>query len=164
MPAAQTLKDAYLDELSDLWSSNDQMQAIVKEMAGQAADPKLRQTLEKSVGAIASHTATLKSLLDTNGGHGKEHCSGMEGLVREARKHALDTQTGRPELRDLAIIAQYQRMSHYGLAGFGTAAAYAHALNRTEDETKLKEIVSSIYKGDEYSTHLAEHLERAVAA
>jgi ferritin-like metal-binding protein YciE len=53
----------------------------------------------------------------------------MEGLVAEAKKHALDEEL-EPSMRDLVIIAQYQRVSHYGLAGFGTAAAYAEALSR----------------------------------
>ena len=62
-------------------------------------------------------------------------------------------------LNDLAIIAQFQRMSHYGLAGFGTAAAYAKALGRPDDEAALKSMVSNIYQGDEIATRLAERLE-----
>jgi hypothetical protein len=61
------------------------------------------------------------------------------------------------------LITQYQRMSHYGLAGFGTAAAYAEALGMTEEAKKLKSIVSDIYKADEYSSHLAESAQRAAA-
>jgi ferritin-like metal-binding protein YciE len=55
----------------------------------------------------------------------------MEGLVAEAKKHALDEELD-PSLRDLAIVAQYPRMSHYGLAGFGTPAAYAEALGEKD--------------------------------
>jgi hypothetical protein len=50
--------------------------------------------------------------------------------------------------------------SHYGLAGFGTAAAYASKLDRKEDETKLKSIVADIYKADVFSTRMAERLEK----
>src|SRR6478736_2503918 len=67
------------------------------------------------------------------------------------------------QLRDVAMIAQYQRMSHYGVAGFGTAAAYATALGKTDDANKLKQIVADIYRADEYSSQLAENTERAVA-
>ena len=42
-------------------------------------------------------------------------------------------------------------MSHYGLAGFGTAAAYASALGMKDDAAKLKSIASDIYKADEYT-------------
>ena len=40
----------------------------------------------------------------------------MEGLVEEAKHHALEEDMD-GQLRDLVIISQYQRMSHYGLAG-----------------------------------------------
>jgi ferritin-like metal-binding protein YciE len=102
-------------------------------------------------------------LLDTAGGSGIDHCRGMEGLVREAKAHVVDGASGDERLNDLVIVAQYQRMSHYGLAGFGTAAAYAKALNRTADEQVLKSIVSARYRGDEIASRLAERLEAGAA-
>jgi len=67
-------------------------------------------------------------------------------------------------LLDVVILAQYQRMSHYGLAGFGTAAAYANALHMSEDHAALTQIVSDIYQGDEYATALAAKAEHVAAA
>ena len=58
----------------------------------------------------------------------------------------------------MTIIAQYQRMSHYGLAGFGSAAAYAKALGKEDDVTQLKGIVAEIYKSDKYASKLGEKL------
>jgi Domain of unknown function (DUF892) len=55
-------------------------------------------------------------------------------------------------------------MSHYGLAGFGTAAAYANALGMNDDAAKLKSIASDIYKADDYTSKLAERSEQAAAA
>jgi ferritin-like metal-binding protein YciE len=57
---------------------------------------------------------------------------------------------------DAVIIAQYQRMSHYGIAGFGTAAAFADALGRAADARQLDQITKDIYGSDEYLSHLAE--------
>jgi hypothetical protein len=54
-------------------------------------------------------------------------------------------------------------MSHYGLAGFGTAAAYAKALGLEDDEAKLKRIVGDIYRADEFGSHMAEQLEKISA-
>ncbi|RYE91662.1 MAG: DUF892 family protein, partial [Oxalobacteraceae bacterium] len=59
-------------------------------------------------------------------------------------------------LLDAIIIAQYQRMTHYGIAGFGTAAAYAEALGKSEDAEKLNMATKEIYGGDEYMTQLSE--------
>ena len=163
MPSPGSLKDVYVDEMRDLWSANDQMQRVMKSLSDKASDAKLKDMLTKSVDGIGQHTAMVKSLVEAQGGDvGKEHCKGMEGLVAEAKKHAVDAGAD-TQLRDLLIIAQYQRMSHYGIAGFGTAAAYASALGLKEDATKLKTIVSDIYKADEYTSKLAEQSEKAAA-
>ena len=147
--------------LRDLWSANDQMAAALKEIGAKVRHEKLRKTLEGSVAGIGKHTAMLKSVIEANGGETKDHCRGMEGLVKEARKHALEEPASDPALGPLVVIAQYQRMSHYGLAGFGTAAAYARALGREEDADTLETIVGDIYNADEYGSQMAEQLEDA---
>lgn len=163
MPSTGNLKDVYIEELRDLWSANDQMQRVMKSLSQKASDKKLKDLLERSVAGIEKHTETLRSVLEAQGGNtGKDHCKGMEGLVAEAKKHALEGEL-EGQLRDVVILAQYQRMSHYGLAGFGTAAAYAGALGLKDDVTKLKAIVSDIYKADEYTSQLAERTEKAAA-
>jgi ferritin-like metal-binding protein YciE len=163
MSSASTLKDVYIEELRDLWSANDQMQRVMQSLSDKASDAKLKELLARSASVIGQHTATLKSILETQDGNvGKDHCKGMEGLVAEAKKHALEGEFD-SQLRDIVIIAQYQRMSHYGLAGFGTAAAYANALGMKGDAAKLKSIASDIYKADEYTSKLAERSEQAAA-
>ncbi|APT60373.1 hypothetical protein RGI145_23805 (plasmid) [Roseomonas gilardii] len=163
MASSQNLKEVYVDEMRDLWSANEQMQQVLQGLSRKASDQKLKEMLDKSVSGIRKHTETLKSVLEQAGGKvAKEHCKGMEGLVAEAKKHALDEDLD-PSMRDLVIIAQYQRMSHYGLAGFGTAAAYAKALGDKDGEQKLKSIVKDIYKADEYISTLAEKAEQAAA-
>ena len=163
MSSASTLNDVYIEEMRDLWSANDQMQRVMQSLSEKASDSKLKEMLAKSVAGIGKHTATLRSILEAQGGNvGQDHCKGMEGLVAEAKKHAIEAELD-GQLRDLVIIAQYQRMSHYGLAGFGTAAAYAGALGMKDDAAKLKAIVGDIYKADEYTSKLAERSEQAAA-
>lgn len=160
MASENDLKTLYEEELGDLWSANDQMQRFVQTLIDKASDPKLKEMLRKSVDGIAQHTQTIQQMVQSYGGK-KDHCKGMEGLVAEARKHVLDTPL-EPELRDLEMIAQYQRMSHYGLAGFGTATAYASVLGLKQDADKLKNIVNDIYAGDQFASHLAVSAEHAV--
>jgi ferritin-like metal-binding protein YciE len=165
MSAPEDLKDIYADEMKDLWSANDQMTKVVKMMADKAHDSKLKQALSKSVTDIAKHADTLKSLLSTSGESvEKEHCKGMEGLVKEATKHVTTAAPKQGELLDIVILAQYQRMSHYGLAGFGTAAAYAKALGMEDHAKKLASIVTDIRKGDDYASRIAEKSETAARA
>ena len=157
MPAPEDFDELYTDEMKDLWSANDQMAAVLKKIASKASDARLKEMLKKSQTGIAEHTKVLKDLIQAAGEKvSKEHCKGMEGLVAEATKHVLEEGPEKGPLLDAIIIAQYQRMTHYGIAGFGTAAAYAGALGREEDQTKLKELVKEIYNGDEYMTVLSE--------
>lgn len=161
---ANSLTEVYATELQDLWSANDQMTKVVKMMSTKAHDPKLKQTLERSVSGITQHADTLKQLLgEIDPKVGKQHCRGMEGLVQEATKHVGEEAPADADLLDVEIISQYQRMSHYGLAGFGTAAAYAKALRKQEHVAKLEKIVGEIYQGDQYASELAERVEAAAA-
>lgn len=80
-----TLKDLYTEELQDLWSANDQMSDVVSAMADKASDSKLADRLSSAKDGIDQHTRLLKSPLeDTDAEMKKEHCKGMEGLVKEA--------------------------------------------------------------------------------
>lgn len=165
MSTPKNLEDIFADELKDLWSANEQMSAVVKVMADKAHDAKLKQALQKSVSDIKKHADTVKTLLaDADEKVEKEHCKGMEGLVKEAMKHISKEAPANDELLDIEILAQYQRMSHYGLAGFGTAAAYAKALGNKDGATKLSSIVSDIHKGDDFASKLAEKTETVAKA
>lgn len=157
MPAPEDMNEIYIDELKDLWSANDQMQRLLKKIASKASDAKLKAILAKSQTGIAGHTDVLKELIAAHGEKvSKEHCKGMEGLVTEATKHIVEEGPKKGPLLDAIIIAQYQRMTHYGIAGFGTAAAYAKALGLKDDNKKLRDATKEIYMGDEYMTQLAE--------
>ncbi|GAC1496481.1 MAG: ferritin-like domain-containing protein [Steroidobacteraceae bacterium] len=162
---ASSLKDVYADELKDLWSANDQMAKVVKVMAEKATDKELKSTLSKSLGSIIRHAEAIKALLlDADEDAEMEHCKGMEGLVKEATKHITKEAPESRELLDIVIIAQYQRMSHYGLAGFGTAAAYAKALGMEKHSAKIDKIVANIHEGDQYASSLAEHAEELASS
>ena len=157
MSKPENLQDLYTHELKDLWSANDQMQRLVQKIVDKPASAKLKTLLSKSEKSIGEHTDLLKELLSTHDVKvSKEHCKGMEGLVSESKKHILEEGPDAGPLLDAVIVAQYQRMTHYGIAGFGTAAAYADALGHKDDYAKLQRATKEIYGGDEYATTLAE--------
>ena len=157
MAEISTLSDLYIDELKDLWSANDQMVRALKKIMPQATSPKLRQMLETSQQGIAGHTKLLKALIaNQDEDVSKEHCKGMDGLAAEAIKHTIEEAPVKGPVLDAAIIAQYQRMTHYGITGFGTVAAFAKALKLDDDNEQLKSAVKDMYAADELMTELAE--------
>lgn len=157
MSQIETLQELYVDELKDLWSSNDQMARALEKIAPVATDADLKSMLLKSQNGIAAHTEVLKALIEAqNETVKKEHCKGMEGLVAEALKHTIQEAPKTGPVLDAAIIAQYQRMTHYGITGFGTVAAFAKALKLDDDARKLEAAVKDMHRGDDMMSQLAE--------
>lgn len=157
MSTPESLQDVYIDELKDLWSANDQMLKVIKKITAKASDASLKDMLTKSQDGIASHTAILKELIAGQDEKvSKDHCKGMEGLAAEATKHVIEEGPDKGPVLDVLIIAQYQRMTHYGIAGFGTAAAFAKALGLKDDNKKLRDATKDIYASDAFMTKLAE--------
>lgn len=157
MSKPENLEDLYIDELKDLWSANDQMGRALKKLVKKISDETLKEMIENSQAGIEKHTEVLKELIKDAGEKvSKEHCKGMEGLVTEATKHLVEEAPDKGPVWDAVMIAQYQRMSHYGIAGFGTAKAYAEALGEKDAVKKLDKATAEIYRCDEYGTKLAE--------
>ena len=151
------MQELYVDELKDLWSASDQMVRALKKISPPATNAKLKSLLEKSPDGLTRHTEMLKTLIAGQGGKvSKEHCKGMEGLVAEAIKHTIDEAPKKGAVLDAAIIAQYQRMTHYGITGFGTVAAFSKALKFPDDNKQLRAAVKEMYVADELMTELAE--------
>ena len=165
MSKISSLQELYVDELKDLWSANDQMARALTKIAPQAENPKLQSMLKKSQMGIAKHTDILKSIIEEQGEKvKKEHCRGMEGLAAEAIKHTVEEAPESGPVLDAAIIAQFQRMTHYGITGFGTVSAFAKALKLTEDQAQLQSCVKEMYQSDELMTELAESAVNIQAA
>lgn len=157
MSTIYNLSDLYIEELKDLWSANDQMARALKKIAPKASHPKLKKMLDDSQMGISGHTDLLKALIANQDEKvSKEHCKGMEGLVTEAVRHTIEDGPKKGPVLDAAIIAQYQRMTHYGITGFGTVAAFSKALKLDDDNKQLRAAVRAMYIADELMTELAE--------
>ena len=157
MARANDLQELYLHLIADTISANQQMAAVVGEMADIAVDDRLAEMLETTEVKIPEHNARLEEILRRHGGNPRtDHCPGMRGLVEEAREHAVEMETDDDAVRDAAIILAVQQMSHYGLAGYGTLAAMARTLGHEEDADTLDADLDEIYDADRYLTFIAE--------
>lgn len=151
-----TLEDLYLEQLKDIYSANKQALDITRAMAEAATDEGLVEALKSGAEGIQDGIKTIEKITD---GHDErpsgEHCKGMEGLVKEARAHALEETFGEDATRDAMIITQYQRLVHYAIAGYGCLAAFADRLELDQDVAALKKCLDASYDGDRTMTDLA---------
>ena len=151
-----TLEDLYLGQLKDIHSANTQALKVTNEMAQAATDTQLADALKSGADGIQEGIDALEMIAkrhdeSVNG----EHCKGMEGLVKEARAHALAQTFGEDATKDAMIITQYQRLVHYAVAGYGCLAAFADRLDLSDDISALKSCLDKTYDGDRTMTSLA---------
>ena len=163
--AMNSLKDIYIDQMQDIYSANTQSAAVTQKLADAATNAELKKALQSGVEGINTGKEKLEQLIR---GHGAdpdgEHCKGMEGLVKEAQAHALEEEFGDDDTRDAMIIAQYQRMVHYGIAGYGCLKAYANRLGLDDEAREHDEMLSHTYDGDSHMNDIARGQVNPAAA
>lgn len=153
----QNLKQLYIEQLQDLYSANRQSMSATGDLAKAASNTELQKALKDGVTGIGDGMSVLSEIIN---GHGEkptgEFCKGMEGLVKEANVHAIEADFADAQLRDAAIIPQYQRMVHYAIAGYGTVVTFANRLGLDQDAAKLEKALDDTYDGDRRMTDIAK--------
>ncbi len=85
---------------------------------------------------------------------GGKKCRAMEGLIAEGEgflnEDSLDA------VRDAGLIAIAQRVEHYEIAAYGTAATYARHLGDAKAEELLRKTLAEEAETDKKLTKLAE--------
>lgn len=160
------LKDLYIDQMQDLYTACKLSRDVVIELEEAAKDDRLKEALHAGHKGIADGMEMLAAIVHEHGEeHSGEHCKGMQGLVAEARAHALEKDFSDDDVRDAMIITQYQRMVHYAIAGYGCCKAFAQRLGLDEEAAKIDKHLSHTYHGDETMTALARNgINKAAAS
>ena len=152
-----TLDELYVHEILDLLDANKQTKPMHQKLLGIATAETLKEALSDAIAGIEKGISALEKLSNRRDRQGvTSTCKAMQGLVREAEAHCVNEKFGDPAVHDASIISQAQRMNHYALAGYGTAAAFAKALGYADDAAVLTEHLRHIHSGDERLTRIAE--------
>ena len=134
----ETLDDLFEMQIKDLYSAEHQLVKALPLMAEKAQDPRLRDGFMRHAGETKNHIARLEQIgqgLNVDlGGH---TCKAMEGLIAEGQETMSERATA--EVMDAALIAASQRIEHYEISGYGTAAHYAERLGHTEAAGLLRQ-------------------------
>ncbi len=78
----------------------------------------------------------------------------MEGLVEEGE--GMIEEDADPEVKDAGLIASAQRVEHYEIAGYGTAAHYAERLGHAEIAKLLRQTLAEEQDTDTLLNNLAK--------
>lgn len=152
----ETLDDLLKMQLKDLYSAENQLLKALPKMAEKAKDGRLRAGFEKHLRETENQVKRLDQIgkkMDLDlGGH---TCKAMQGLIAEGEETMSERAT--PEVMDAALIAAAQRVEHYEIAGYGTAAYYAERLGHTEAAHLLRQTLEEEQLTDTKLNDLAKN-------
>ena len=153
--AGSNLRDALVDEIKDLYDAEKQLVKALPKMAKAATNGELRDAFESHLQETNGQVARLErvfGLLEEKP-RGK-HCAGMAGIVEEAGE--LLKEDMEEAVMDACIIKHAQSAEHYEIGSYGTAIAWAEALELTEVAELLEETLGEEKAADEKLSALAE--------
>jgi ferritin-like metal-binding protein YciE len=164
MARAGTLHDAFLDELRDAYDAERQILKALPKMAKASGSPALRAAFEAHLAETRTQVERLEQVFARleERVRGK-HCDGVAGIIEEGK--SVMQEDFDDETMDACLIAAAQRVEHYEMAAYGTLAAWAKAMDRTEVASLLEQTLNEEKAADEKLTSLAEGgINRGAAA
>jgi ferritin-like metal-binding protein YciE len=152
----ETLDDLFEMQLKDLYSAESQLIKALPLMAEKAKDGRLRAGFTKHLHETEKQLQRLETIgealdLDLDG----HTCKAMAGLIAEGQETMSERAT--EEVMDAALIAAAQRIEHYEISGYGTAAHYAQRLGHTEVASLLRQTLDEEQLTDTKLNDLAKN-------
>jgi ferritin-like metal-binding protein YciE len=131
-----SFKHMFVAELQELASVEGQLADALLRMAGAASHPALKRLLVHHRAETETQRERLMTILEKHGADPMAHVDqAMQALVTETMKMLAMLKTD--DLRDAGLIASAQKIEHYEIAAYGTAAALAGQLDLRDEQKML---------------------------
>ena len=155
MEKIDTLEGLLLHEVKDLYHAERQLVKALPKVAEKASNPRLKSALEEHLQQTEQHVNRLEQVFQMLGEPAKGvKCKGMEGILDEGEE--VMKLKGSPETRDAGIIMAAQKVEHYEIAGYGSAATWAEMLGRHDVKNLLGQTLDEEERADHKLTELAK--------
>ena len=159
----KTLEDLLTDELKDLYSAENQITKALPKMAKTTQSRELRTAFEEHLRQTENQVRRLERACNDLGISPKgKKCVGMEGLLEEGKE--VMTTAEDPNALEAGLIGAAQKVEHYEIAAYGTAAAHAKQLGFGSVADLLIQTLEEEKRTDEKLTRIAENQVNVQAA
>ncbi len=150
-----SFKDMYVAELQELFSMESQLAEALLRMIDAAGNASLKQALTRHREETLEQRQRLERLLAKHQARAGEHTDqAMQALIRETEK-MMGMLEG-ADLRAAGLIASAQKLEHYEIAAYGTAAALAGQLDLRDEQRMLHDSLVEEKNADATLTTLAK--------
>jgi ferritin-like metal-binding protein YciE len=155
MSERNTLHEAFLDELRDMYHAEKQLTNALPKLAKKAKNPDLTEAFQSHLAETENHVTRLEQVFAELGETAKaKTCNGMKGIIEEANEmigESFDDQT-----MDAVLIASAQRAEHYEIAAYGTLVTWARTMEHDSAADLLQQNLDEEKAADEKLTDIAE--------
>jgi ferritin-like metal-binding protein YciE len=155
--AEKNLKSVFVDELRDIYNSEQQLIKALPKMAKAATSEALRSGFEEHLEQTKEHAARIEKIFSGMGEPVKgKKCKGMEGIVSEGGEVMSEDYEG--AVMDAALISAAQRVEHYEMAAYGAVHAYAELMGESEAASLLERTLEEEKETDQKLTDLSKQI------
>jgi ferritin-like metal-binding protein YciE len=155
MTKIDSLETLLVDELRDLLDAEKQLTKSLPKMAKAANNDDLRAAFEKHLEQTTDHIERLTQAFDALGSEPKaKRCAGIRGIIEEGSEHL--EMDGDEAALDAAIIGAAQKVEHYEIAAYGTAATHARRIGEDRVAALLEQTLREEKDTDRKLTEIAE--------
>jgi ferritin-like metal-binding protein YciE len=134
--AAETLQDAFVDELKNMLNAEIQLVEALPAMAQEAATVGVQKAFNKHLEETREHIERLEQIFEgLQMEPSSRKCTAMEELIKEGEN--IIRETADPQTREALLIAAAQKVEHYEISAYGTLSAWAQRLGYLEAKELL---------------------------
>lgn len=155
MASLKSLEDAFVHELQDILSAEQQILKALPKMAKKASSPELQQAFEEHLRQTEEQVNRVKQAFESIGRSSKaEKCEGIVGIIKEGE--TLMKTSADPNVLDAELIGAAQKVEHYEIAAYGTVCEWAEQLGFDEAHDLLGQNLTEEKETDRKLTTLAK--------
>ena len=155
MAALRSAEDVLTTELKEIYSAERQLTRAMPKFMKRASSDRLREKLERRRQQADSLIEEIdEALEEMEAPKAKAKNIAAEGLIEDTNQHMEEIEDER--LIDPVLLASVQKIEHYCIASWGTAAAMGRLLGQDKVVETMERVVEEGEQLDRELTKLAE--------
>lgn len=156
MAGLKNLEDLFKHEIQELYKVEEKLIQALPKMAERANDQLLKMAMENHLEQTKAQKERLDQVFETlNVEKGEVVISAIEGMVKQSEE--LLAEDASPEVKDAGLIAAAQKIEHYEISAYGTAAYYAERLGHLEVASLLRQTLDEEQMADTKLNEIAKN-------
>jgi ferritin-like metal-binding protein YciE len=151
----KTMDDLFMHTLQDIYYAENQITKALPKMIEMATDPQLRQAFQAHLSETENQIKRLDQVFQMHDQKPKGvTCEAIDGIIDEAE--SIIGNVADKEVLDAAMLSSAQAVEHYEITRYGTLAAWAKDLGRSDCASLLHQTLDEERATDEKLTQLAK--------